>query len=78
MAAMAVMVVLRRPAYTSFFGTSLPQTINLQRVLPMSSGRRPVAMLWLKGASMTAFTISGDESASPIYSRRLSVRIRAN
>ena len=35
-------------------------------------------MLWLNGASMTAFTTSGWESASPMPSRPVSVRIRTS
>ena len=33
-------------------------------------------MLWLNGASMIALTTSGDESASPMPSRPVSVRMR--
>ena len=43
---------------------------------PIRIFRRPLAMLWLNGASMTALTISGDESASPTPSSPSSVRTR--
>src|SRR5207249_208886 len=43
---------------------------------PKSISRKPQAMLWLKGASMTALTTSGEASASPIPSRPLSVSTR--
>ena len=35
-------------------------------------------MLWLNGASMIALTTSGDESASPMPSRPVSVRTRTS
>ena len=35
-------------------------------------------MLWLKGASMTACTTSGDASASPIPSNPVSLTIRTS
>ena len=42
---------------------------------PIRISRRPQAMLWLNGASMIALTTSGCESASPMPSRPVSVRI---
>ena len=45
---------------------------------PTRISRRPQAMLWLNGASMIALTTSGDESASPMPSKPVSVRTRTS
>src|SRR5262245_44312073 len=75
-AAMAVIMIERRPQYMVARYIFCHSRSCSSAFSPMSRPRNPVAMLWLKGASMQALTISGDESASPMPSRPLSVWTR--
>ena len=77
-AAIAVIVTDERPKYIvrrCIFCHSRSVSSGFS---PIRISRSPQAMLWLNGASMIALTTSGCESASPMPSRPLSVRIRTS
>ena len=78
MAAMAVIVTDVRPKYIVRRYIFCHSRSFSSGFSPTSISRSPQAMLWLNGASMIALTTSGDESASPIPSRPVSVRTRTS
>ena len=75
-AAMALIVTELRPKYCEPRCSFCQMRAVSSGFSPSNISRNPHATLWLNGASMTACTTSGDESASPTPSSPVSVRTR--